>query len=184
MGTAICSRCSCATRIFPYDIKQFHRPFRAGKFGGVSDCCGLPAMRSGLVDAGRRVSDDLVNRLSQCRFNRLVVMCGSCWWDMFCNYMPGHLDQQFPFPVISIYEYLDEQIQNGRLTIQRQIEPQKRRERMRLYFHSCYGHTFGDAYLRAIDRLAKVVAMTARSSRIPEKRISAAEWAESTEKAA
>ena len=149
--------CSCATRIFPYDIANSTVLSGLEKFGGVSDCCGLPAMRSGLVDAGRRVSDDLVDRLSQCRFNRLVVMCGSCQ-DMFCNFMPGHLDQKFPFPVISIYEYLDEQIQNGRLTIQRQIEPQKKEEKECVsIFHSCYGHTFGDAYLSAIDRLAKAV---------------------------
>ncbi len=149
--------CSCATRIFPGDIERSRVLSGLPKFGGPSDCCGLPAMRSGLFEAARRVADNLVDRLHQSRFKRLVVMCGSCQ-DMFSNLMPEYLDQNFPFEIISIYEYLDEQMQAGNLKIVRRVEDQKKTKPDDIcMFHSCYGHSFGRAYLDAIDRLARAV---------------------------
>ena len=149
--------CSCATRIFPYDIEQSQALSGLQKFGGPCDCCGLPAMRSGLFDTGRVLADSLIDRLSRCRFKRLVVMCGSCQ-DMFQNAMPAHLDHAFPFEVISVYQYLDEQIQNGNLKIRRQIADHEKSEKENpCIFHSCFGYTFGEKYLSSINRLSRAV---------------------------
>lgn len=149
--------CSCATRIFPYDIEQSQALSGLQKFGGPSDCCGLPAMRSGLFDAGRFLANSLISRLYKCRFQRLVVLCGSCQ-DMFQHAMPAYLGQAFPFEVISIYQYLDEQIQNGNLKIRRQIVDHEKGEKENIcIFHSCFGHVFGEEYLGAINRLSRAV---------------------------
>lgn len=146
--------CSCATRIFPYDIEYSHALAGLQKFGGKSDCCGLPAMRSGLFDEAKFLVGNLIDRLSQSRFNRLVIMCGSCQ-DMFQDAMPTYLGQAFPFKIISIYEYLEEQIQNGTLQIQRQVSEAEKKNTC--IFHSCFGHQFGEGYLSAIRRLYEAV---------------------------
>lgn len=148
--------CSCAGRIFPYDIA--HSAALAGlpKFGGKSDCCGLPACRSGLFDVARFVSGNLIQRLSQCRFKRLVVMCGSCQ-EMFEKAMPEYLGVEFPFEVISVYEYLDEEMQKGNLRVRRQL-PDDERENVCIT-HACFGHSFGDAYLSTIERLCRAVGL-------------------------
>jgi Fe-S oxidoreductase len=142
--------CSCAGRVFPYDIEQSHALSGLQKFGGKSDCCGLPAFRSGLFDAGRYLTNNLIERLSQCRFKRLVVMCGSCQ-DMFQLALPEYYGQEFPFEVISVYQYLDEQIANGNLKIQRRVPVEEKNNTS--IFHSCFGYKFGSEYLACIDRL-------------------------------
>jgi Fe-S oxidoreductase len=146
--------CSCAGRVFPYDIEQSHALSGLQKFGGKSDCCGLPAFRSGLFDAGRLLANNLINRFSQCRFKRLVVMCGSCQ-DMFQLALPEYYGQEFPFEVISVYQYLDEQIQNGNLQIKRQVSAEEKENTC--IFHSCFGHKFGKEYLAYIQRLYQAV---------------------------
>ncbi len=146
--------CSCAGRVFPYDIEHAQALSGLQKFGGKSDCCGLAAMRSGLYDAGRFLTNNLIDRLSQCRFKRLVVMCGSCQ-DMFQLALPEYYGQEFPFEVISAYQYLDEQIQNGNLEIKRQI-PLEEQENTCI-FHSCFGYKFGKDYLDSIQRLYQAV---------------------------
>ena len=142
--------CSCAGRVFPYDIEHSHVLADLKKFGGKSDCCGLAAFRSGLFDVGRFLTNNLIDRLSECKFNRLVVMCGSCQ-DMFQLAMPEYFGQEFPFEIISVYQYLDEQIQNGKLAIKRQVPDDERQDAC--IFHSCFGHKFGDEYLACIKRL-------------------------------
>ncbi len=146
--------CSCAGRVFPYDIEHSCALSGLQKFGGKSDCCGLPAFRSGLFDAGRFVANNLIERFSQCRFNRLVVMCGSCQ-DMFQVALPEYLGQSFPFEVISIYQYLDELIQNGNLQIKRQASDEEKENTC--IFHSCFGYKFGKEYLASINHLYEAV---------------------------
>ncbi|MBC2715837.1 MAG: (Fe-S)-binding protein [Desulfobacteraceae bacterium] len=146
--------CSCASRVFPYDIEQSHVLSGLQKFGGKSDCCGLPAFRSGLFDVGRFLANNLIDRFSQCRFKRLVVMCGSCQ-DMFQLALPEYFGQEFPFEMISVYQYLDEQIQNGNFQIKRQVTVDEKENTC--IFHSCFGYKFGKDYLSCIKRLYQAV---------------------------
>ena len=81
-------------------------------------------------------------------------MCGSCQ-DMFQMAMPEYLGQAFPFEVISIYQYLDEQIGKGNLVIQRQV-PAEETEKTCI-FHSCFGYKFGEEYLSSIRRLFRAI---------------------------
>jgi len=81
-------------------------------------------------------------------------MCGSCQ-DMFQMAMPEYLGQAFPFEVISIYQYLDEQIGKGNLVIQRQV-PAEETEKTCI-FHSCFGYKFGEEYLSSIRRLYRAI---------------------------
>lgn len=146
--------CSCAGRVFPVDIERSGALSALPKFGGRSDCCGLAAMRSGLYDVGRFLANRLIDRLSQSRFKRLVVMCGSCQ-DMFQLALPEYYGQEFPFEIISIYQYLDEQIRNGSLQVQRQIGETKKVNAC--LFHSCFGYKFGPEYLACIKRLYEAI---------------------------
>ncbi len=146
--------CSCASRIFPYDIEHSQALSGLQKFGGRSDCCGLAAFRSGLFDVARFLTNNLIERLSQCRFKRLVVLCGSCQ-DMFQFALPEYYGQEFPFEVISAYQYLDEQIQQGKLSIQRQVPAEESKNSC--VCHSCFGYKFGKDYLATIKRLHEAV---------------------------
>jgi len=146
--------CSCAVRIFPYDIEHSRALADLRKFGGKFDCCGLASFRSGLFDVSRYLVNNLIDRLSECRFKRLVVMCGSCQ-EMFKICMPEYLGQEFPFEVISIYEYLEERIKKGELAVQRQV-PVEQKENACIS-HACFGHDFGEEYTACVKNLARLV---------------------------
>ncbi len=53
-----------------------------------------------------------------------------------------------PFEIISIYEYIDEQMKKGTATIQRTVDLDA------AVSDSCFGYEFGQDYLDTVDRLA------------------------------
>ena len=146
--------CSCAVRIFPYDIEHSQVLADLQKFGGISDCCGLPAFRSGLYDVSRYLTNNLIDRLSECRFKRLVVMCGSCQ-EMFTLATPTYFGQEFPFEVISVYQYIEEQMQKGKASIKRQVPDEIKKDAC--ISHSCFGCEFEADYMASIESLYRQV---------------------------
>ncbi|MBU2552118.1 MAG: (Fe-S)-binding protein [Proteobacteria bacterium] len=144
--------CGCGNRINPQNIEHSKILADLPKFGGVSDCCGVNAAKTGLYDTARHVTDNLIERLSQCRFKRLVVSCGSCQ-EHFRLIWPAYFGQEFPFEVISLYEYIDEQMAKGKFSVQRTVGLEA------ALSDACYGHLFGEKYLGTVRRLCQAVGI-------------------------
>jgi Fe-S oxidoreductase len=144
--------CGCGARLFPGTIEHSKALAGLPKFGGAGECCGLYAAKAGLFDTARYVAGNLIERLGKSSFNRLIVLCGSCQ-EMFTLMMPEYLGMKFPFKVISIYEYLEEEIIAGRLAIQRQADLDA------AVSDSCFGYEFGKGYLSAVDSLLRQIGI-------------------------
>ncbi|GAB6093944.1 hypothetical protein JCM14469_01960 [Desulfatiferula olefinivorans] len=145
--------CGCGVRMFPGDIARSRVFESLPKFGGEHDCCGLFAARCGLYDEARSIVDQLIDRLSSGRFNRLVVMCGSCL-EMFRVTLPEYFGRTFPFETVSVYEYLEDRLREGTLSIRRRVP---RGEDDVCLTDACHGHALGDDYLDRVRRLADAV---------------------------
>lgn len=139
--------CGCGVRALPLDIENSAVLGDCAKFGGVSDCCGLFAARSGQYETASRMMERLVDRLHKCRFDRLVIICGSCQ-EMLTKLGPEYLGMEFPFKTISAFEYIEERMNSGKAQIQRTVN------REAVLSDSCFGYELGNDYLSCIDRLA------------------------------
>ena len=141
----------CADRMVPQNIENAHALRHLAKFGGPDDCCGVFAIQSGLFDEGYRTVKRLIHRLEENRFDRLVVACGHCQ-KMFTKVIPK-LGIEFPFPMISIYDYFLELIASGeaivrfKSTIDAAISD------------SCFGCENGEDYMGNIRLLAQTIGM-------------------------
>ena len=138
--------CGCGNRVNPHGIE--HSRVLAGlpKYGAVADCCGSNPAKMGLYDAARMMTEDLIEALSRSTFKRLVVSCGSCQ-KHFRIYWPTYFGEKFPFEVISLYEYIVEQLDAGKFAVQRKVDLDA------ALSDACYGHAFGEDYLGAVRRL-------------------------------
>jgi Fe-S oxidoreductase len=145
--------CSCGNRMNPQNIE--HSKVLAGlpKFGGVSDCCGVNAAKTGLFDTARHVSNNLIEQLSKSKFERLVVSCGSCL-EHFVLLWPEYFGNEFPFQVISLYEYLDEQIEKGKFRVERTVDLDV------AISDACYSSRVGENYVNAVKRLCERIGIT------------------------
>ncbi len=144
--------CGCGSRLFPYDIEKSKVLGDIPKFGGINDCCGLYAARSGRYEIGKYVANNLIDRLSKSGFKRLVSLCGSCQ-EMFEIALPEYIGQEFPFKVISVYEYIDELVKQGKVEVKRKLNIDA------AISDSCHGPEFGDRYLNTIKKLSDAIGI-------------------------
>ncbi len=145
--------CGCSARMFPYDIEHSKVLSGLQKFAGRNDCCGSFAVRAGLRDIARYNADNLMDRLARSRFKRLVVMCGACV-EMFTFYLPRYIGQEFPYQVVSVYEYVDELLASSKQSIIRQVSAE---ERNACLSDSCYGSHLGDNFMRSVNGLYRKI---------------------------
>jgi len=138
--------CGCASRMFPDYIENSKILSDIPKFGGVDDCCGNIAVKSGLFEEAKLIASDLINTLSKSKFNRIIVLCGSCL-ETFISYYPDYLGMDFPFQAISIFEYLEEQITLGNLPVMRKLDIDA------AVSDSCFGGAFDADFAESIKRL-------------------------------
>jgi Fe-S oxidoreductase len=133
----------------------------AAKFGGPDDCCGVWAVQAGLFEEGYRISERLLNRLKENRFDRLVVGCGHCQ-KVLTRIMPETFGLTPPFPIISVYEYFLEMIETGSARVTKPLRAET------AISDPCFGYENGTAYLDAIRRLAAAIGLTV--SELPHNR--------------
>jgi Fe-S oxidoreductase len=144
--------CGCANRMTPQNIEYSKVLADLPKFGGVSDCCGVNEAKAGLYEAARHVTDNLLEKLSKSRFRRLVVSCGSCQEYLTLLY-PEYFGGSLPFEVISLYEYIEEQMAQGKVSVQRQVDLDM------AISDSCYGYRFGNAYMNTARKLCEAIGI-------------------------
>ena len=144
--------CGCGNRMSPRNIEESKILADLPKFGGVRDCCGVNQAKAGLYDTARHVTENLIERLSQSRFKRLVVSCGSCQ-EHFSLWWPRYFGSEFPYEVISLYEYIVEKMNQGKYTVQRKVGLEA------ALSDACYGPFFGENYLQAVKTLSEAAGI-------------------------
>ena len=142
----------CGARVFPLPLAESKVLADLPIFGGQYDCCGIISSRLGQFEQGRYITNNLIDRLSKSSFKRLVVYCGSCQEQLTVMF-PDYIGQEFPFQTISLYEWIDEQMQKGKFAVQREVEFDC------AISDSCHGAEFGDDYLNTIRRLCTAIGM-------------------------
>ncbi len=140
--------CGCGARLFPTYIENSKVLADLPKYGRIDDCCGVIPGRAGLFDVATYVQESLLEKLSKSKFKRIVMGCGSCQ-EGLTLVRSHYLGREVPFEIISIYQYIDEQMQKGKATIQRQLDIDA------AISDSCFGYEFGQEYLDITDRLAE-----------------------------
>ena len=143
----------CTDRMLPRTWEESQALRNIAKFGGPDDCCGVWAIQGGLLDEGYRIATRLIDRLSENRFERLVIGCGHCQ-KVLTRILPEKLGIVLPFPVIGIYDYFLEMIETG---VARVIKPQNLEAAIS---DPCFGYENGEAFLNAVRRLATTIGMT------------------------
>jgi len=151
----------CTDRMLPRTWEESQALRNIAKFGGPDDCCGVWAIQGGLLDEGYRIAKRLINRLSENRFERLVVGCGHCQ-KVFTKILPEKLGIRLPFPLIGIYDYFLELIETGAARV---ITPRIFDAAMS---DPCFGYENGEAFLNAVRRLA--VSIGINISELPHNR--------------
>lgn len=141
----------CTDRMMPRNVEQSAALRNIPKFGGPDDCCGVWAMQAGRTDEGLRIAGRLVDRLRQSRFDRLVVGCGHCQ-KVLTRILPESLGP-LPFPVISVYDYLLEQVETGAARVRRPVQVDA------AVSDPCFGYENGADYQNSIRRLAAAIGM-------------------------
>ena len=151
----------CTDRMMPAAVESSHVLRNTAKFGGPDDCCGVWAIQAGLFEEGYRIAERLINRLTENRFDRLVVGCGHCQ-KVLTRILPETFGLTPSFPIISLYEYFLEMIENGSASVTRPLRADV------AISDPCFGYENGTAYLDAIRHLTAAIGLTA--SELPHNR--------------
>jgi len=139
----------CTDRMLPRTWEESQALRNIAKFGGPDDCCGVWAIQGGLLDEGYRIATRLIDRLSENRFERLVIGCGHCQ-KVLTRILPEKLGIVLPFPVIGIYDYFLEMIETG---VARVIKPQNLEAAIS---DPCFGYENGEAFLNAVRQSCQI----------------------------
>ncbi|MBU0991928.1 MAG: (Fe-S)-binding protein [Proteobacteria bacterium] len=155
----------CGFRMLPDALESSHTLRNLHKFGGPDDCCGIFAIKGGLLDEGYRIAARLIERLKKCRFNRLIVACGHCQ-EMFVKIIPEVFGLDFPFQTVSIFEYLQKMADTGMARVVRPLHLNA------AISDACFGYEIGNDYLDAVRQLSATIGINL--SELPHNREEAA----------
>ena len=151
----------CGDRMAPRTLAESTTLAAVPKFGGPDDCCGVWAIQGGKWEEGYRIASRFLARLKECRFERLIAVCGHCQ-KVLTRIMPEQLGLEVPFPVISIYEYLLERLEEGSASIASPLRGEA------VISDSCFGYECGEDFLDATRRLSTMLGL--RISEAPHNR--------------
>jgi Fe-S oxidoreductase len=122
------------------------------KFGPLELCCGELPYRL----CSWEMYEETVNRtlavLEKLKINRLVCYCGSCY-NYFTSILPKVYGKTLPYPVISFYEWLWEQYEQGA------IQVKKPRTFTAAVNESCYVSELGDGFAECLRKLYQAVGV-------------------------
>src|SRR4030042_4657981 len=144
--------CSCGIRMQPLNIEHSEVLRDLSKFGGSNECCGIRQFKNGLWDESFHAAENLMERLSQCSFTRLVVPCGACQ-DMIQSKIPRYFEYTLPFTVISIYDYFLERLSQGKISIMRPVNMEASLS------DACWIEHMGGTYIRSIEKLCSMISL-------------------------
>ncbi|MCG8637798.1 MAG: (Fe-S)-binding protein [Desulfobacterales bacterium] len=138
----------CGYRVEPRKFGESGALSGLPMFGGTYDCCGYISMRGGYLDEAGYLMHNLADRLSKSRFNRLVTNCAACQ-NQFSVSFERYTGEAFPYEVISVYQWLEEQVAAGKLKFQRELDMDC------AFSDSCNGAHLGPDYPASVLRLCR-----------------------------
>lgn len=133
----------CAGRIAPFGIEHSMALENLPKYGPRDICCGDIPYRFGDYQAFSEIVEKAFDRLSPLKTDRLVCYCPSCA-NYFGNVWPNCHGVRLPFEVISLYEWLWEQYQEGNLQIQHKVNQDI------VISDSCHAGELGEHFMRSV----------------------------------
>lgn len=142
----------CIGRISCYDIDNSTVLKDLPKFGPPDACCGELAYRLGSWDAYVDTVERTMNRFAELEIERMVCYCGSCY-NYFANMLPRVYGKKLPFQLVSLYQWLWEGYEQGRLKVQKPLS-------FRAAVHeSCYVSELGPEFAATLRRLYAAAGM-------------------------
>lgn len=142
----------CIGRISCYDIDNSTVLKGLPKFGPPDVCCGELAYRIGSWDAYVDTIERTLTRFAELDIERMVCYCGSCY-NYFANILPNVYGKQLPFKLTSLYQWLWEQYEQGRLKVKKPLA-------FRAAVHeSCYVSELGPEFAATLRRLYAAAGM-------------------------
>lgn len=87
------------------------------KFGPPDLCCGELAYRLVGWDCYTDIVERLLDRFRDLKIDRMVCYCASCY-NFLSNILPKVYGEALPFKLISMYEWMLEQFETGKLIVQ------------------------------------------------------------------
>jgi Fe-S oxidoreductase len=142
----------CIGREIPYGIEHSPALQALPKYAPRDACCGELPFRLGDFKAFTQTVERTSGFFEGLKTDRLVCYCGSCSHS-FNNIWREYLDAKPPFEIITLWEWLWEQVQKGELKVQRKIE-----QKIALT-DSCYSSELGDRFFEAVRGLHQAAGM-------------------------
>ena len=142
----------CIGREIPYGIEHSTALKDLPKYGPRDACCGELTFRFGDYQAFSKRVDDTLKLFKDLDTERLVCYCGSCA-NFFGNIWPNYHGVKLPFEVTSIWEWLWERVQKGKVQCRSKLSG-------KVAVHdSCYGSELGDSFFNAVRGLHEAVGL-------------------------
>jgi Fe-S oxidoreductase len=129
-----------------YDIEHSEVLKELPKFGPPDICCGELHYRLGGWDAYTTMIEKTLQRFSKLDIERMVCYCGSCY-NFLSNILPKVYGKKLPFKVISMYEWMWERVESGKLELKKPLK-------FRAAVHeSCYVSELGSQFPEILRKL-------------------------------
>ncbi len=136
----------CIGRMSCFDIENSTILQELPKFGPPDLCCGELAYRLGSWKAYKDTVEKTLRIFEKLDIERMVCYCGSCY-NYLSNILNNVYGKKLPFKLISLYEWLNEKRESGKITVKKPLN-------LKTTLHeSCYVSELGENFshnLRAI----------------------------------
>ena len=142
----------CTGRASPSGIEDSKVLSKLPKYGPRDICCGDIPYRFGAYQAFSEIAEKAFKRLSSLKVDRLVCYCPSCA-NYFGNIWPGCHGLKLPFEIITLYEWLWEQYQQGALQIQKKVNQDI------VLSDSCHAGELGEHFMSSVRGLYEAAGM-------------------------
>ncbi|MHA1753487.1 MAG: (Fe-S)-binding protein [Candidatus Helarchaeota archaeon] len=116
-------------------------------FGSLELCCGEPLYRMGCLDAGKTVGEYLKEQFDQMKIRKMITVC-LAGYHMFKYVYNDIFNIKFNFEVVSIIDWLWEQIQKG------EIEPQPLKKTVAIH-DNCWPKASGNIFFEKVRNILK-----------------------------
>ncbi|MDI6797774.1 MAG: (Fe-S)-binding protein [Desulfatibacillaceae bacterium] len=145
----------CIGRISCLDLENSTVLADIPKFGPRDLCCGELHYRAGSWEAFEDRAKATLSRLEDLQIKRMVCYCASCY-TFFSRIMPLVYGKSLPFETVSLYQWLWERVESGRLAVKKPLNCEA------AISESCYVSELGPQFAATLRKLYGAAGMTLR----------------------
>ncbi|MDI6743198.1 MAG: (Fe-S)-binding protein [Smithella sp.] len=138
----------CIGRMSCFDIENSTILQELPKFGPPDLCCGELAYRLGSWKAYTDTVKKTLRAFEKLEIERMVCYCGSCY-NYLSNILKNVYGKKLPFKLISLYEWLNEKRESGKITLKKPLN-------LKTTLHeSCYVSELGNEFAQDLRTVYK-----------------------------